>query len=118
GQGSTAPDWLALWAFGRLDLNLAIEEFWGLTPRQLEVLQERQTEREEEMDYRASLIAAVVMNVNRTKRTQKTTQPHDLIPRRSQQDGLRQPTKMTVERMMMHARQWTALLGGTITEVN
>lgn len=69
------------------------------------------------MDYRASLIAAVVLNVNKKKGT-KPTQPHDLIPRRSQDRVRQRGPAMSAETMLAYAKQWTVLLGGTITEVN
>ena len=77
---------------------------------------DRLTEEREEMDFRAGVIAATIMNVNKTKGS-KVVQPHDIIPKRGRGGPGQSKSKQSVEEMIRVAKQWTVIHGGTI-EVN
>ena len=77
---------------------------------------DRLTEEREEMDFRAGVIAATIVNVNKTK-SSKVVQPHDIIPKRSKEGPRQDGPKQSVEEMIRVAKQWTVIHGGTI-EVN
>jgi hypothetical protein len=64
----------------RYDLGLSSEEFDDLSPKEFDALLERHKEHIKRDDYRAGLVAAMVLNAQRGKKDAKIWQPGDFFP--------------------------------------
>jgi hypothetical protein len=69
-----------VWAIAIGDLGLSDEFFWSLSPNLFARLHERYRERLKHEDYRAGMIAATLVNVQRSKDSDKFWTPADFFP--------------------------------------
>jgi hypothetical protein len=58
-----------LWGIASFDLHLSNENFWNLCPIEFDALLERWVLQEERLDRRAALVASILVNINRTKKS-------------------------------------------------
>lgn len=97
-----------MWAFGRFDLHLGEDEFWGLTLREFNALSERHKDNQDWLNYRSALICAVMANMWRGKNT-KAFIPNDFMPKKEHKG-------QTAEQMLFTVKMLNAAFGGTISE--
>jgi len=97
---------LDLWAFGRYDLQLGEDEFWGLTLREFNALSERHKDNQDWLNYRAALICAVMANMWRDSKTKPYT-PDDFMP-------TKKVKHQTPEQMLVTVKILNAAFGGNI----
>jgi hypothetical protein len=69
-----------VWAIAIGDLGLSDEFFWSLSPNLFARLHERYRERLKLEDYRAGMIAATLVNVQRSKDSDKFWTAADFFP--------------------------------------
>ena len=104
-----------LWALGRYDLKLGEDEFWELTLRELMALMERFEAAVDWMNYRSSIICAVIANAFRdTKKRRKAFTPWDFIPAIGEES---ERQEQTPTEMFAQVKMWNAALGGSVVEV-
>lgn len=60
-------DWSHIWSVARYDLGMSDDEFWRMTPREFGAVVKRRVFDIERQDYRAALICATLVNINRKK---------------------------------------------------
>lgn len=107
-SNTSTTDWPALWAAARCDLGLSSDEFWGLTPRGLNLLLEH---RGISAFAPSALICATIAECHRdpAKRSEPFS-PSDFLPR------LPEPPMSEEEHLaMMRAKleMYNAAFGGT-----
>lgn len=66
------------WSFGRFELGLSEDEFWGLGLNEFNSLTKRFEDKERRADYRALLISCTLINV--ILRPDPPVQPEDYLP--------------------------------------
>ena len=99
-----------MWASGRYDLNLAEDEFWGLTLIELNALIERRGDSNDRQNYRTALLCSVIANTvrNRKKKARPFT-PEDFLPKKRH-------GAQTAEQMLAQVKANNAILGGKVLE--
>jgi len=88
-----------------MDLGLTDEEFWRLTPRELDALSKRTVARRDREDYQVALLCAVIANTA-PRRRKRPFKPEDFLPKR------RARTRQTPEQMLRVIEMLNAALGG------
>jgi hypothetical protein len=72
-----------LWAFGIYNLHLSDKEFWHLTLAQFDALVSQYLQEQENLDFRAALVCAVLANIHRDpKKRQRPFEAKDFMPQR------------------------------------
>ena len=69
-----------MWAYGKFDLGLSDEEFWGMTPKEFRVLGDRADYQTALLDYRAGVVASVIANTQGKKSTGDPFTVEDFFP--------------------------------------
>jgi hypothetical protein len=72
-------DYLAWWAFARIELGLGQQEFWDLTFEELDALIERRQVLDKRAEYQNLLVVCSIYNAQRTSKTQKVLKPEDFM---------------------------------------
>jgi hypothetical protein len=91
-------------------LGLSDEEFWNLTPIQLNALLHRFLEAQKRLDGRTALICAVLANIYRDPKKHEPFTIEDFMP------GEKKPKKQTPEEMLEKIKAWNVMLGGKETK--
>lgn len=100
-----------MWSFGRYNLRLSEDEFWGVTPAEFVALVERYKEEQTWLNWRAALVCAVLANIYRdTKRKSQPFTPEDFMP------GHEKEEPQTVEQMESTLKMLTIAHGGKFVE--
>jgi len=95
---------------GRYDLNLAEVDFWELTLKELDALNERHKEAHNWLNYRAGLICAVLANTARDPKKKLTPfVPDDFMPKEKHRH-------QTAEQLFAMVQMLNAVFGGTVVE--
>ena len=95
---------------GRYDLNLAEDDFWGLTLKEFNALAERQQNNHDWQNYRTALICSIVANTARDpKRRRKPFTPDDFMPHK-------QHPGQTPEQIFAQVQLLNAAFGGNVLE--
>jgi hypothetical protein len=94
-----------LWAFGRYDLQLSDNEFWGLTLREFNALCARHKDNQDWLNYRAALICTVMANIWRASNT-RAFEIKDFMPNICREI-------QTPEQMLANVKILNTTFGGT-----
>lgn len=90
-----------MWSMA-INAGLSSEEFWHLTPRELQDFFEVRNEQQHHEDIRFGLIASVIVNVNRSKGAAMVRPEQFFVQRRREEDF------MSVDEAKLIGRQWAA----------
>lgn len=90
---------------GALAAGLSLADFWALTPADVTLAIEAHERRERSAYWRAGLVTATLININRSK-GQRRVRPEDFVPKR------RSP--QTPQQMAAILTAYTRALGGEV----
>lgn len=80
GDSVEELDWLNLWAVWTQRLGRSTEDFWALTPREVSACIHQYRDAESIQNYRHGIIAAMVLNVHRSKESPRIWAWTDFFP--------------------------------------
>jgi hypothetical protein len=105
--------WLQLWSHVRIDLGLTDEEFYDLTPRQIDALskrfRDRATERASEQEFLFAQLTTYVVNFSHWP-PKEPASPKDFMPSEMRRRAMEKPKRMTRKRRQEVADAWRIYL--------
>lgn len=105
--------WLNLWSHARIDLGLSSEEFFEMTPRQLDALTHRHLRQMEEREFLFAQLTSCVVNFSMVH-PEKPSQAKDFMPSEMRKRFHAAPKRERINRKQVIAetRKYFAALRG------